>query len=271
MTVVGAGVAAFLTAAAVGLLLAPRRTPAPPWVGSRPGAGRARGASAGVLLAVAGAAVMGSALVPVRALVLGGIGVAVLAGVRHRSLRAQAEREAAVRRQRVVDFAEALCGELVAGRPVVAALERAAQSWPEAEPVARSARLGADVPEALRVLATSPGAEGVARLAAAWQLTASSGAGLAGAARRVLQTARARQATERLVVAEVASARATARLVGGLPVLVLLAAEGAGARPWSFLIGRPLGLTCLAAGLLLSWLGLVWIDRIAAAAVRGAG
>jgi tight adherence protein B len=191
--------------------------------------------------------------------------------VRRRARGAAAAREAASRRQRVVDFAEALCGELAAGQPVATAVERAVVAWPEAAPVARAARLGADVPEALRALARSPGAEGVGRLAAAWQLSASSGAGLSQASRRVLETARARQATERLVQSEVASARATARLVCGLPVVVLLAAQGAGARPWAFLTGHPVGLACLASGLALSLAGLTWIDRIAASAVEGPG
>jgi tight adherence protein B len=191
--------------------------------------------------------------------------------VRRRSRAAAATREAAVRRQRVVDFAEALCGELAAGQPVATAVDRAVVVWPDAASVARAARLGADVPDALRELARSPGAEGVARLAAAWQLSASSGAGLAQASRRVLETARSRQATERLVRSEVASARATARLVCGLPVVVLLAAQGAGARPWWFLTAHPAGLVCLAAGLALSLTGLAWIDRIAASAVDGGG
>ena len=208
-------------------------------------------------------------LVTPRWLALAAIALGTGHAVRRRSRAAAAARAAADRRQRVVDFAEALCGELAAGQPVAVAVERAVVVWPDAAPVARAARLGADVPDALRELARSPGAEGVARLAAAWQLSASSGAGLAQASRRVLETARARQATERLVRSEVASARATARLVCGLPVVVLLAAQGAGARPWSFLTANPVGLLCLAAGLALSLAGLAWIDRIAASAVDG--
>lgn len=263
-------VAALTGAAAAALLVRPGvgtvRTRGRPSTSS---AGPAWGLVPVLVLVVVG--VTGTALVPLHVLVLGGIATGVAVGARIRSRRTRDAAAAAARRQRVVDFSEALCGELVAGRPVVAALERAVQAWPEAEPAARAARLGADVPAALRALGTRPGAEGVARLAAAWQLTATSGAGLAGAARRVLLTARARQATERLVAAEVASARATARLVCGLPVLVLLAAQGVGARPWVFLTGHPVGLACLALGLFLSWLGLTWIDRIATSSVEGAG
>jgi tight adherence protein B len=201
--------------------------------------------------------------------VLGVVGVLSLAGVRHRRSRARAARDAARRRQGVVDFAEALTGELVSGQPVATAVQRASEVWPEASGVARAAALGADVPSALRTLARRPGAEGTARLAAAWEVSASSGAGLAQASRRVLESARARQAAERLVSSEVASARATARLVTVLPVIVLVAAQGAGARPWAFLTGHPVGLACVAAGAALSFAGLRWIDRIADDAVRG--
>jgi tight adherence protein B len=179
--------------------------------------------------------------------------------------------EAARRRRSVVDFCEALLGELSAGQPVVAALERSVPVWQQAAPVLAAARLDGDLPAALRRLSESPGAESLAHLAAAWRLCAATGAGLASAAGLVLDSARADAAALRQVEGELSAARATARLVALLPVLVLTAGEGLGAHPWAFLLGQPAGVACLGSGLALLLAGLGWIERIAAAAISGDG
>lgn len=184
--------------------------------------------------------------------------------------RVRAERRAEARRRAVVDYCEALLGELEAGQPVQAAVERCATTWPESAPVAAAARLGADVPAALREAACAPGAAALNRLAAAWELSAATGAGLAFALRQVIRTVRGEQLVAARVGAELASARATARLVTVLPAVVLVAAQGVGAEPWRFLLDTVPGVGCLLLGVLLSAAGLRWIDAIGAAA-RGTG
>jgi tight adherence protein B len=202
-------------------------------------------------------------------LVLALILIAVAGGVvrmwRRSRRRAQAER----RRSVVVEVAEALAGELAAGVPPVSALTRAAELWPELAGVAAAARLDADVPDALRAVAALPGAEGLADVASAWQVSQRSGATLAGTLTQVVRSARARQGAAHLVRVELSSAQATARLVAVLPLGTLAMASGVGAAPWSFLLGSPAGLACLGLGLLLIFAGLAWIDHIATtAAVR---
>jgi tight adherence protein B len=158
--------------------------------------------------------------------------------------RARVSARATARRSAVVEVCEALVGELRAGQPNVASLEH--------------------VPAALRRLARAPGAEGLAELASAWQVSERSGAGLAAALSQVARTARARQATRLLVQGELASAQATARLVAILPVGSLAMSAGIGGDPWHFLLATPVGVACLGGGVLCAFAGLLWIDRIAA-------
>jgi tight adherence protein B len=197
------------------------------------------------------------------------LGAAAVVASARAVARGREARRAAERRRRVTDYCEALLGELRAGQPVLAAVHRSVEVWPETEPVAAAARLGADVPAAYRRLGAQAGAGGLVRLAAAWELCAATGSGLAFAVEQLLDTARTENAVARLVQGELASARATARLVTALPGVVLVAAHGAGARPWQFLLDSYPGLACLATGTALTFTGLWWIDRIAAAAVDG--
>jgi len=201
-------------------------------------------------------------------LALGLIVLATSLGVLRLMRSARARRVADSREELVLEVCELLVGELRAGQPPVTALGSCTEIWPEFAPVPTAARLGADVPNAIRRVGDLPGAHGLQGLAAAWQVSQGSGAGLAVALSHVAVSARESQSTRRLVAAELASAQATARLVAGLPLLTLLLGSGIGGDPWQFLLTTPIGLACLATGLTLALAGLAWIDRIAAAVLR---
>lgn len=271
LTLVAAGAAA---AAAV-LLLVPagRRRLLPPRTvaGSAPAEQSRRSLSHRGWLAGASAVVVAFAVVDLPGTTLGVLLVAAGATAAASRLlrRAQQQRQAEERRRAVVNYCEALLGELRAGQPVPVAVERSVAAWPVTQPVASAARLGADVPSALRSLGGEPGAGGLVRLAAAWELCAATGAGLAVAVERLLETVSEEQSVHRLVGGELASARATAWLVALLPVVVLLAAQGIGGRPWHFLLATPVGVVCLGAGVSLVAAGLLWIDRIAHRTLEG--
>ncbi len=167
-------------------------------------------------------------------------------------------------RAAVLELCDVLAAEISAGRPSEAALATAGESWPPLAPVVEASRLGVDVPEALRRLAAERrGAADLRFVAGAWQVAQDSGHGLAAALQRTADGLRARGRTRRLVDSELASARATARLVAALPLAVLLMGSGAGSDPWSFLLWTPLGWCCLLVGLGLVGLGLWWIERLA--------
>ncbi|WP_067438608.1 type II secretion system F family protein [Nocardioides jensenii] len=165
---------------------------------------------------------------------------------------------------RIQEVCELVGGELAAGLPADRCLDEAAHVWPPFAAVVSAHALGGSVPDALRELSGRPGAGDLRLVASAWQVAVRSGSGPAVALAEVAETVREREATRRLVRTELASARSTARLMAGLPVLTLVMGSGAGGDPVRFLLSTPLGLACLAAGVLLTVAGLCWIEAIAA-------
>jgi tight adherence protein B len=166
--------------------------------------------------------------------------------------------------ERVLECCDLIATELTAGQGPDAALASAAETWPVLAPVWQSHVYGGDVPSALRRTAAEAGAEDLALVAAAWQVAHRTGNGLADALARVAHALRDARAVDRVVRGELASARATARLVAALPLVALAIGSGSGGHPVQFLLDTPLGIACLAGGLGLGLAGLAWIERIAA-------
>jgi len=198
-------------------------------------------------------------------LVLGGApAVAVTAAVvawvgRAFVVRRRRRNEAVALAEQAWEACVVLADEVRAGRPPARALALAAEVLPALGPVVAAHDLGADVPEAFR----RTGVRELRLVGAAWQVAERSGAGLGDALDRVAAGLRAARTTRRVVASELASARATARLLVALPVLALLGGAGAGGRPWHFLLGTSPGLGCLWLGLGLAGAGLWWIEAIA--------
>jgi tight adherence protein B len=265
-------VVAVVVGAAVWLLLPTPPPPAEPplgGVGVEVDRGERRFAAVRLVpVAVLAVAVGGLvALVDGTTLALGLIVLAVVVGIWRTLARGRLRRAAQERAESVAEVCEALAAELRAGQPPLRALRHCAGIWPALEPVAGAGELGGDVPRALRRLARQPGASGLEDVAAEWQVSEGVGGTMALALGRVVESARRRRTTQRLVASELASAQATARLLAVLPIAVLVMGSGIGADPWAFLLSTPAGLTCLGAGLALTYGGLAWIERIAVTAV----
>ncbi len=266
---------AVLAAAAATLFLVPTPARLPSgsrWVSGSPAAGAVRVG----LLAAGPALLFWSGVLAWRTAVLLVLVLATVWIGRRLLRKRRRRREAQDTRGRVLEVCEQLASELGAGRPPGQALAQAGREWEPLRPVVEAFRVGADVPTALRRIAGGDsetrdasrtaldGAQDLRLLAAAWQVSHRTGHGLATAVERVADDIRAAHATQRIVDGELASARATARLVAALPVLALAMGSGAGGDPWGFLLGEPLGLACLGLGLAFGAAGLAWIEAIAA-------
>jgi len=239
------------------------------WLGFRP-AGGSDPPARSALMALGLAAGCAAALrLPASSVALGLVGALAVGGglllQRRRAERARAQ----ARSEQVQRFCEELSAELSAGLPVARALDGVVVRWPDLAPAASSARLGGSVPDALRELASRPGAGDLTLVAAAWQVAQRGGAGLAVALESVADSLAQRQRTRRLVASELASARSTARLMAGLPVFTLAMGSGAGGDPVAFLFTTTAGLVCLAVGCVLALAGLWWIEAIATSVESG--
>lgn len=243
-------VPAALAAAAAGWLALPARPAVP--------AGRSARWPAVVVVVLGGVVCLPARWWPV----VGLVGLAGLGGVLLWRAR-RSRRVVAATAARVVALCEQLAADLTSGQPPGAALERAAVDWPEVAPVAEAFRVGADLPAAWRLAAACPGAGELRIVGAAWQVAHRTGQGLAAAIDQVALDLRAAAATARVVDSELASARATARMIALLPLGALALGSGVGGDPWTFLLTTPIGLGSLALGLAFGWVGLWWIERIA--------
>ncbi|MGW4158862.1 type II secretion system F family protein [Streptomyces sp. NPDC004788] len=190
-----------------------------------------------------------------------------LTGRRLRAARARREREA--RADRVVDLCGAVAGELRAGWQPAQALAFAARTTGalggEEAAVLAAARFGGDVPDALRRAGRRDGADGLAGMAACWQVAVDGGAGLANGLDRLEAALRAHRDQRERLRAQLAGAWATVAVLAVLPVAGLGLGAALGARPLRVLLHTPAGLGCLLVGGVLEAVGLWWAARI----VRG--
>jgi len=161
------------------------------------------------------------------------------------------------------EYVMVLAAELSAGQTPADAL--AASSFvgaPGAASAARIAALGGDPVAALRAGAGVDGAGTLRQVAAAWQLSLTTGAPLAAVLRRASRAVRDDVRTRREVEEQLAPVRATGRVLAGLPLMGVVLGAGFGVNVPGLLVTTEWGQLCLLSAVALVWLGLFWIDRI---------
>ena len=221
------------------------------------GAGRRTRAAVGGGVAVLSVVALGRLMLIVLVV------ASVAAGLRGLRQRARRRAGAVACRARVIEACGVLASDLRAGRVPGDALSSATTICSELGPAASAARLGDDVPAALDLAATKPGASGLRALSAGWRVAEQCGAALAAVAERIADALRGEEQVRRQVVAGLAGTRATGRLLAGLPVLGLGLGYAVGAHPLDFLTGTLIGWLCLFAGLILAGAGMAWIEHLA--------
>ncbi len=164
----------------------------------------------------------------------------------------------------IVELLAALSAELAAGQPTVLALQGAVAGLePNPCPQALAAcRTGGDVPAALRADARASGAAPLRGLAACWEVSDRSGAGLAMAVTRMAAGLRAAAESDAQLEGEIAAVRTSARLLAGLPLLGLLIGQWIGADPLAWLAGSWVGRGVLIVGVTFELVGILWLHRM---------
>lgn len=178
-------------------------------------------------------------------------------GARRRARTSTRRRESDIARS-----LSALASELEAGQlPSVALVEACGEpaAWPRTRAAAQA---HGDVVAALR--ADAEGRESLVHLAACWEVARESGAGLAASITRLAESTRRAQDVRHQLQAQLAGPRATARMLGLLPVVGIGLGALMGADPLTWLLGTVPGIACLITGILLTTLGMWWTNRIAA-------
>ncbi|MEU6346005.1 type II secretion system F family protein [Streptomyces sp. NPDC046977] len=187
--------------------------------------------------------------------------------LRGRESRAVAEERATA----VGALCAAVAGDLRAGLAPQGALAGTLlrEGWPgrpaladAALPLLAAARFGGDVPGALRTAARLDGAQGLAGVAACWQVAVDGGAGLADGLDRIAAALRSERDQREDLRAQLAAPRSTVLMLALLPLFGLVLGTGLGADPVGTLLRTPFGLGCLASGGVLEWAGLAWTARI---------
>lgn len=195
--------------------------------------------------------------------VVGVVSVECLAVLAILARRAKHRRRRRAAQTEVVRAAETLAARLrVGGIPSVALAAAASEHQVLAESAAALA-VGGDAAAELAAAASRPGHEGLADVAAAWQVAASTGASLCDSLDAAAVGLARQQEVQATVNVELAATRAATRMLAVLPSVGIALGYGFGGNPLEFLLRNIIGELCLMLAVALTGAGLVWSDVLA--------
>jgi tight adherence protein B len=196
---------------------------------------------------------------------------ALLVAVTAARLVAQHRRRTSARRARA-DVAHActvLASYLRVGQVPSAALAIAAADCEVLRDGHHAHSLGGDVVHVWRQQASRSGHGGLLELARAWQVSVETGAPMSSTLDQVAASLSADQELIRVVNSELATARATSKVMAGLPLCGIGIGYLLGGDPARWLLAGPAGWACLLSGVVLACAGVLWIEALARHASAG--
>jgi tight adherence protein B len=127
-------------------------------------------------------------------------------------------------------------------------------------------QLGGDVTRVWRAQARRDGQEGLRQLARAWRVAIDTGAPMSAMLREVATGLSADQELRSVVSGELASPRATGKVMAVLPLCGIAMGYLLGGDPVGWLVADRLGWVCLLGGVLLACAGILWVEQLGRAA-----
>jgi tight adherence protein B len=127
----------------------------------------------------------------------------------------------------------------------------------------QAATLGGDVVTVWRQQSRRAGHSGLLELARAWQVSTETGAPMSATLDQVAASLAADQALMRVIDSELATARATSKVMAALPACGVGIGYLLGGDPGRWLLAGPSGWACLVVGVLLACAGVLWIEALA--------
>lgn len=233
--------------------------------GRGPAAGRARRVAPGLVAVVLVVGLVGAtaALTGARGAVLALTGLVVV-GVVAWLVRARRRARAGLRAQvEVAHACQVLASHLRVGQVPTEALGTAAADCPVLSEAHQVHEVGGDVTAVWQSQGRRPGHGGLLELTRAWRVSAQTGAPLSTTLDQVARSLSAEESLRAVVAGELASPRATSKVMAALPVCGIALGYLLGGDPIRWLSAGPAGWACLLGGVLLAGAGVIWIELLA--------